>query len=236
MQWGSLHDARSAIENEYALRAGDVFFRGPESGSLPFSVAQTLWPLLEPHTQTRERCFFGIWEGFGCLARRTLEAPAFEMPARTFRLFTGPLGTIEQTFCTNDSREAVSSGIMVATDLTELQEAAQARGVDVLIASGTEHPPPEAISEVLRYLPLPDFPPTYQSANLWWPDDRAWCVATEIDFNTTYIAGSRTLLDALLGSGALEVYEASPTDGVTYGSDHLNPLPLDPYGNSFRLG
>jgi hypothetical protein len=28
--------------------------------------------------------------------------------------------------------------------------------------------------------------PSYQSASLWWPDDRAWCVATEIDLNTTH--------------------------------------------------
>src|SRR5438105_3236897 len=27
----------------------------------------------------------------------------------------------------------------------------------------------------------------FQSANLWWPDDEAWCVATEIDLNTTYV-------------------------------------------------
>jgi hypothetical protein len=30
----------------------------------------------------------------------------------------------------------------------------------------------------------------YRSPNLWWPEDRAWCVATEIDFAWTYIGGS----------------------------------------------
>jgi hypothetical protein len=29
--------------------------------------------------------------------------------------------------------------------------------------------------------------PWSQSPNLWWPHDHAWCVATEIDLNTTYI-------------------------------------------------
>jgi len=28
-----------------------------------------------------------------------------------------------------------------------------------------------------------------QTPNLWWPADRAWCVATEIDLPWTYVAG-----------------------------------------------
>jgi hypothetical protein len=34
--------------------------------------------------------------------------------------------------------------------------------------------------------------PGYQLANLWWRADRAWCVATEIDLDTTYIACDRS--------------------------------------------
>ena len=30
----------------------------------------------------------------------------------------------------------------------------------------------------------------YRSPNIWWPDDRAWCVVTEIDFTWSYIGGS----------------------------------------------
>ena len=29
--------------------------------------------------------------------------------------------------------------------------------------------------------------PLAQSANLWWPEDRAWCVASEIDLPWTYV-------------------------------------------------
>lgn len=77
--------------------------------------------------------------------------------------------------------------------------------------------------------------PSYQSANLWWPADRAWCVATEIDFNTTYIAGTQGLVDALLACEALEVHQVEPTDGAAYGGDTLNPISDDPYGGSFKL-
>jgi hypothetical protein len=36
-------------------------------------------------------------------------------------------------------------------------------------------------------------PPADQSANLWWPEDRSWCVATDIDLMTTYIRGQRRM-------------------------------------------
>jgi len=34
--------------------------------------------------------------------------------------------------------------------------------------------------------------------NLWWPDDRAWCVASEIDLDETFVGGTRTLIDDIL--------------------------------------
>jgi hypothetical protein len=67
----------------------------------------------------------------------------------------------------------------------------------------------------------------WDAPSLWWPSDRAWCVATEIDLNTTYVGGSRACVDQLLSCDDLEVYEAEPTDAVNYFSDTVNPLPLD---------
>lgn len=70
-----------------------------------------------------------------------------------------------------------------------------------------------------------------QSANLWWPEDRAWCVATEIDLDTTFIAATRGCVDALLAKSELEVYEVGPSDRVTRDSDLLNPPPTDLLAN-----
>jgi hypothetical protein len=51
-------------------------------------------------------------------------------------------------------------------------------------------------------------PWSHRSANLWWPADRAWCVATEIDFGWTYVGGPRACIDALLADPR---FEAAPT-------------------------
>lgn len=33
--------------------------------------------------------------------------------------------------------------------------------------------------------------PPFQSPNLFWRDDRSWCVATQINFYSTYIGASQ---------------------------------------------
>jgi len=38
-----------------------------------------------------------------------------------------------------------------------------------------------------------------EGPNLWWPADRAWCVASEIDLPWTFVGGSSDLIEAVLG-------------------------------------
>jgi hypothetical protein len=48
-----------------------------------------------------------------------------------------------------------------------------------------------------------------QSANLWWPADRAWCAATDVDHAWTYVGGARSAVDALLADPRLEAVETA---------------------------
>lgn len=67
--------------------------------------------------------------------------------------------------------------------------------------------------------------PRWQTANIWWPDDHAWCVATEIDLHDTYIACGEACRAELLASPELEALDIDPTVGVTWRTDTINPLP-----------
>jgi hypothetical protein len=40
----------------------------------------------------------------------------------------------------------------------------------------------------------------YQSPNIWWPEDRAWCVATEIDLRSSLVGCSAACAEALFRS------------------------------------
>ena len=59
--------------------------------------------------------------------------------------------------------------------------------------------------------------------NLAWPDDRSWFVASEIDFDSTIVGGSRELIDRVLASD-LETSEVAATSDLSSEGDRLNPL------------
>jgi hypothetical protein len=51
-----------------------------------------------------------------------------------------------------------------------------------------------------------------QIPNLWWPADRSWCVASEIDLKWTYVGGSRELIERVLADSRIEALPAAPDD------------------------
>lgn len=65
--------------------------------------------------------------------------------------------------------------------------------------------------------------PTYwQSPSLWWPSDRAWCVATEVDLMSTYVGGAIDCIDRILHDPRLEAWPATPDDRIDFSSDTVN--------------
>ncbi|OOQ54898.1 hypothetical protein AFM16_02415 [Streptomyces antibioticus] len=50
--------------------------------------------------------------------------------------------------------------------------------------------------------------------DLWWPQDRAWCVGGDVDLVSTYIGGSPELIAELLASPLLETLPVAPGDSV----------------------
>ncbi len=53
--------------------------------------------------------------------------------------------------------------------------------------------------------------------SFWWPDDRSWFASSDIDASSTYIGGSKELIELILSDPALEAFPAElndPYDGV----------------------
>jgi hypothetical protein len=69
--------------------------------------------------------------------------------------------------------------------------------------------------------------PVEQSASLWWPDDRAWLVATHVDLPTTYVGGSAACIAELLTTEGLEVAVVPADQPTTWDADTVNPQPPD---------
>ncbi len=73
----------------------------------------------------------------------------------------------------------------------------------------------------LAMAPL-DVPWNRQSPNLWWPDDHAWIVATEIDYAWTYVGGSQTLIDTVVSDDLLEAMPVHLDDSPFWTGDTVN--------------
>ncbi len=56
----------------------------------------------------------------------------------------------------------------------------------------------------------------HRSPNIWWPEDRAWCVATEIDDLETYVGGSAACIERVLAHPELEALPIAIARGWTH--------------------
>ncbi|MFI8351381.1 hypothetical protein [Streptomyces sp. NPDC085596] len=50
--------------------------------------------------------------------------------------------------------------------------------------------------------------------DLWWPEDRAWCLGGDVDLVSTYVGGTPALIEELLAAEELETQRVEPGDPV----------------------
>jgi len=67
-------------------------------------------------------------------------------------------------------------------------------------------------------------PPLDVTPSLVWPEDRAWCVGSEIDFDSTLVAASEECVTALIAEDGLEVVRVESKDRLDIEGDVLNSL------------
>ncbi len=61
-----------------------------------------------------------------------------------------------------------------------------------------------------------------QTPNLAWPADRSWCMATEIDFDSTLVGGTAQLIAAVVHSPGLEALEVTASSNLSSEADTVN--------------
>ena len=65
----------------------------------------------------------------------------------------------------------------------------------------------------------------HQSPSLCWPDDRAWCIATDVDLNSTYVGCDDVCADEIIAVPEIEALIIDPATGIDFASDVLNAVP-----------
>jgi hypothetical protein len=170
----------------------------PGEGSLDRDISERLLPVLRQHTRTPERCWFAFWDGWG------IPVPLKRRKGFVSRVFSRP-----ETY----DREALKKHGRWQAPTFSIP------GRDLLLFTGSLDDALEGFYEHYE-------PAHFQSPYFWWPEDRAWCVATEIDFMSTYIGASDACVEAILRTPDIEALPASVDDRITGDADTINLNPL----------
>lgn len=76
----------------------------------------------------------------------------------------------------------------------------------------------------------------HHPANFVWPNDRSWCLATEIDLEASYLGGSSKLISAVLEQSELDVIPVEPRDRPVWLANLLQPVVEKPSDVVLRPG
>ena len=175
-------------------RATPVRRAGPREGTLWTEDAKVLAAIAGGWTSTPRDCWFCVWDGFGWDSAGVFSA--------VFTADGEPAEFVEEQHRREDPvPPAVRDGPRVRLPNREhLLYAGPAEDVVLPAALAGDG----------------------QCASLWWPADRAWCVATDVDLPWTYVGGPRGLIDAIRTDGRLEALPASPGDPVSRVEDWVS--------------
>jgi hypothetical protein len=166
---------------------------GPREGTLSPGQLQALIPLLAALTSTPERCWLCVWDGYGYFNPGAIASLAFT---------AWPDGGPPPPPPPPPPRPKVPHGRV------RLPARDYLLFTGPVTAAGPSNDP--------DHFAMDDGP------NLWWPHDRAWCVASEIDFPYTYVAGSEPLIAEILANPGLEALPATIHDRITADGDMVN--------------
>lgn len=166
-------------------------YAAPLTGNLAPNILAALAARLCEHTSTPNNGVTAIWEGWGGL--------------------TSSLGHAQLTFTdvTTPENNATDAAALNTGPGSGLLPAEVIRG-ETLSLPGRAYYLFNAAPQFYRdrgwvnHVPWHHSPQFPQSPNILWTEDRSWVMVTEIDFDSTVVAGSQELIAALVQDPAIE--------------------------------
>lgn len=214
VQWNRLADIHQGVDFDDGWRVGQT-----EEGFLDLDLLVALTEHLAAATSSPGDLVAGIWNGWGELRGSGWSVYVEEgSGVRAWlarRLGPRSSGPLQRTTVTPEIRDAALHGpwlewperemVLFATGTSELADPTWVERAGLGVQSG-----------------LGDLGP-----QLLWPTDRSWVVASEIDWDSTIVAGPRSLVDAVLADERFEAFEVREDDDLTYEGDAINPPRCD---------
>lgn len=213
---------RSGVGASGSVVAQDGWrYLGPLTGSLAAPSYAALSTVLARHTASPRAGIAAVWSGWGGLTSAAgyvlLTPGAVDQRNRdhagTDRRIDEPPG--------READPGPGSGLLS-------QEIATGSTLEILPGTGREYVLFEAGARDFADPAWPGRAPWVQEP-LWaqspamlWPEDHAWLLATEIDFDSTLVGGSSALIRSLLATSGLEVHAITLAADLSWDGDQPN--------------
>jgi hypothetical protein len=199
------------------------FDQAPDQGNLTPALCDILVRELAGLTGTPSACYFAIWDGWGILVGGRSSARFSSRPlgwrSRPSRRRWIGWTRLRPVSHTDDQPDALDMEVAAWQEEVARLPRFEHPGRRYILGRG-----PIGVACDLDRQPLaPDSWRTLGlTSQLWWPEDKAWVVATEIDFDSTLIATTTAGAEALLVCDGLEVLLV-PRDGrLDMAGDKIN--------------
>ncbi|WP_029146078.1 hypothetical protein [Microbacterium luticocti] len=242
-QWTHLVAPGVIVENEDFSPDSDGWrYLDPELGALDPQPLATLAALLAEATTTPDAGCIAIWEGWGDLVggmhvdqphgfffpepgmprRYVGGAPDSPGQARTEAILYRSLKDVFN----NPFRKATWRPGILSDEISRGPRLELPNRSYVLFRGGISAftDPAWVLDVPWRDLPAEEhgFPPSSRPPNLVWPDDHAWVMVSEIDWDSTIVAGSTELIDAIVADPALEAASVPADADLSWDADEEN--------------
>lgn len=197
---GRVRDVVPAAYEAHVLvsHQGDVD-GGPPVGCLDRLSLAALRDVLLPGTTTPDVCWFALWEGHPGLPRQWATLARLRLPERAYLMFRAPVAKV----------------VDLAVEIEGLGHSGDVQGSSSWAVDDAGARVDVDPADMSRYAEAGRAAGRVRSPNLWWPDDRAWVVGTDIDGDDTLVAGSYAVINAILARLDLDAEPVTAHDRLT---------------------
>ncbi len=188
--------------------------------------------ILTAYTTTPDDGFVALWEGTGALLGHMGEAPSrtfFQIgdsDDATLAHHNEMLGHALKDRFNNPYRKTTWQEGILSREISEGPRLELSGRGHVLFRGGVRE---LAVTDWVLHVPWRDriaeehgIDPSAQSPSLIWPDDHAWVVVSEVDYDATIVGGSAELIRALVDDERLEALPIREGAALSWDADDVN--------------
>ncbi|MFB7249500.1 hypothetical protein [Microbacterium sp. NPDC056234] len=227
-QWQRIVGTPEGVGWQVRIAADGREFTSPDEGGMPPSHLAVLASHLIAHTTTPDAGFAAIWEGWGDLVGALKSAPSgahlefLSDPNHQTMLDQSIHDRFNNPFAKPTWHPGILSDEISKGPRLELPDRSH---VLFFAAPSVFADPGWILDAPWRNRPLEElgFEPRAEQPSILWPQDRAWVMVSEIDFDSTIVAGSAELIAAICADGRLEALPIPDGADLSWTGDEVNP-------------